>query len=99
MSHANERTSIQKVSRKQVILKLTKFAARYLRNETLEMTDSDLQDSATVIGQDTQSIFIVTNNHNDIHRSVQIQDMLADVLGILKSIQNQNTKANEEFRG
>jgi hypothetical protein len=76
---------------------LTKFAARYLRNETLEVTDSDLQDSATVIGQDTQSIFIVTKNDNDIHGSVQIQDMLADVLSTLKSIQNQNTKANEEF--
>jgi hypothetical protein len=66
------------------------MTARHLRIETLEVTDSDLQDSATVIGQDTQSIFAVTNNDNDIHGSVQIQDMLADILSTLNSFQSQN---------
>jgi hypothetical protein len=61
------------------------------------VTDIDLQDSATVIGQNTESIFVVSNNHNDIHGSVQIQDMLADVLSTLNSIQSQNAKANEEL--
>jgi hypothetical protein len=56
------------------------MAAHHLQDETLEVTDSDVQDSATVTGQDTQSIFLVTNNDNDIHGSVQIQDMLAGVL-------------------
>ena len=59
------------------------------------MTNSDMQDSATVIGEDTPGIFIVTNNDNDGHRSTQIQDMLADVLSTLNNIQNQNAKANE----
>jgi ElaB/YqjD/DUF883 family membrane-anchored ribosome-binding protein len=70
------------------------MAARHLRDET-EVTDSDEQESTTVSGQDTQSIVIVTNN--DIHGSVQIQDMLADVLSTLNSIQSQNAKANEEL--
>ena len=47
--------------------------ARYLRNETLEITNSDVQDSATVIGEDTPSIFILTNNDNDNHESVMGQ--------------------------
>jgi hypothetical protein len=72
-----------------------KMAAHHLRDETLEVTDSDVQDSATVTDQDTQSVFIVTNNDNYIHGSVQIQDMLADVLSILSSIQSQNATANE----
>ena len=33
--------------------------AHHLRNETLEVTNSDLQDSATVIDEDTTNIFIV----------------------------------------
>jgi phosphoglycerate-specific signal transduction histidine kinase len=73
------------------------MAALHLCNKTLEVTDSDVQDSATVIGQDTQSIFVVTNNDNDIHGSAQIQDMLADVFSTVSSIQSQNTKANEEL--
>jgi hypothetical protein len=56
-----------------------------------------MQDSATVIGEDTPDIFIVTNNDNDNQGSTQIQDMLADVLSTLNNIQNQNTKANEEL--
>jgi hypothetical protein len=48
-------------------------------------------------GHDAQRIFLVTNNDNDIHGSVQIQDMLADVLSTLNSIQSQNAKANEEL--
>jgi len=43
--------------------------ARHLRNETLEVTKSDVQDSATVIGEDTPSIFMVTNNDSDSHES------------------------------
>jgi hypothetical protein len=65
-----------------------KMAAHHLWNETLELTESDLHDSATEIGQDTQSIFVVTNNDNNVHGSVQIQDMLADVLSTLNSIQS-----------
>ena len=71
--------------------------ARHLRNETLEVTNSDVQDSATVIGEDTPSILTVTNNYNDSHGSAQIQDMLADVISILNNIQSQNAKANEEL--
>jgi hypothetical protein len=52
---------------------------RHLLNETLEVTNSDVQDSATVIGEDTPGIFVVTNSDNDSHRSAQMQDMLADV--------------------
>jgi len=54
-------------------------------------------DSATAIGEDTPSIFIVTNNDNDSHGSAQVQDVLADVLSILYNTQSQNTKANEEL--
>jgi len=53
--------------------------ANHLRNETLKVTYSDVQDSATVIGEDTSSIFIVTNNDKDSHGSAQIQDMFADM--------------------
>jgi hypothetical protein len=74
-----------------------KMAAHHLQNETLQVTDIDVQDFATVIGQDTESIFVETNNDNNINGSVQIQDMLADVLSTLNSIQSQNTKANEEL--
>jgi len=52
---------------------------RHLRNETLEVTNTDVQYSATVIGEDTPSIFIVTNNDNNSHGSAQIWDILADV--------------------
>jgi hypothetical protein len=54
--------------------------AHHLRNKTLEVTNIDVRDSAPVIGEDTPSIFIVTNNDNDSHGSAQTQDMLADVL-------------------
>ena len=47
----------------------------HLRNKTLEVTNSDVRDSATVIGGDTPSIFIVANNDNDSHGSAQIQDV------------------------
>jgi ElaB/YqjD/DUF883 family membrane-anchored ribosome-binding protein len=67
----------------------------HLRNKTFEVTDSDVQDSATVIGEDTPGIFIVTNNDKNSHGSAQIQDMLADVLSTLNSIKSQNAKANE----
>jgi ElaB/YqjD/DUF883 family membrane-anchored ribosome-binding protein len=56
-----------------------------------------MQDSATAIGEDTPGIFIATNNDKDSHGSAQIQDMLADVLSTLNSIQSQKTKANEEL--
>jgi hypothetical protein len=61
------------------------MSARHLGDERLEVTDSDVQDSATVIGQESQSIFLVSNNDIDIHESVQIEDMLADVLSTLSS--------------
>jgi hypothetical protein len=32
------------------------MAAHHLQNKTLEVTNSDVQDSATVIGEDTPSI-------------------------------------------
>ena len=56
-----------------------------------------MQDSVTVIGEDTPSIFIVVNNDNDSHRPAQIQDMLADILSTLNNIQSQNAKANKEL--
>ena len=56
-----------------------------------------MQDSVTVIGEDTPSIFIVVNNDNDSHRPAQIQDMLADILCTLNNIQIQNAKANKEL--
>ena len=68
-----------------------------MRNETSEVTNSDVQDYATVIGEDAAGIFIVANNDNDSHGSAQIQDMLAGVLGTLNNIQSQNAKANEEL--
>jgi hypothetical protein len=71
--------------------------ARHLRNETFEVTNSDIQDSATVTGEDTPGIFILTNNDNDSHGSAQIQDMLANVLSTLNNIQSQNARANEEL--
>ena len=43
--------------------------AHHLRNETLEVINSDVQDSATVIGEGTPSIFTVANNDNDSHGS------------------------------
>jgi hypothetical protein len=46
--------------------------ARHLRNKTFEVTNSDVQDSATVIGEDAPGIFIVTNNDNDSHGPAQI---------------------------
>jgi len=73
------------------------MAARHLRNETLQVTNSDVRDSATVIGEDSPSIFIVTKNNNDSHGSAQIQGMLADVSSTLNSIQSLNAKANEEL--
>jgi len=59
--------------------------------------NSDLQDPATVIGEDTPGIFIVTNSDNDIHGSAQIQDVSADVFSNLNNIQSQNPKTNEEL--
>jgi len=71
--------------------------AHHLRNETSEVTNSDMQDSATVIGEDTPSIFIAANNDKGSHGSAQIQDMLASVLSTLNNIQSQNAKANKEL--
>jgi len=68
-----------------------------LENKKVEVINRDMQDSATVIGEDTAGIFIVTNNDNDSHGSAQIQDMLADVMNTLNNIQSQNAKANEEL--
>jgi len=73
------------------------MAARHLRNETIEVTNSDVRDSATVISEDTPSTFIVTNNNNDSHGSGQIQGMLADVLSTSNSIQSRNANANKEL--
>jgi len=70
--------------------------ARHLEKKG-EVTNRDMQDSATVIGEDTACIFIVTNNDNDSHGSAQIQDMLADVMSTLNNIQSQNAKGNEEL--
>jgi pantothenate kinase len=81
------------VVNKFVILEMD---ARHLRNETLEVPNSDVQDSATVMGEDTPSILKVTNN-NDNHGSAQIQDMLADVISTLNNIQSQNAKANKKL--
>jgi hypothetical protein len=71
--------------------------ARHVENETYEVTNSDMQDSATVISEDAPGIVIVTNTDSDSHGSTQIQDMLADVLSTMNNIQNQNAKANEEL--
>ena len=73
------------------------MAVRHLRNKTSEVTNSDRQDSATVIGEDAPSISIVANNDNDSHGSAQIQGRLADILNTLNSIQSQNVKENEEL--
>jgi hypothetical protein len=40
--------------------------AHHLENKTFEVTNSDMQDSATVIGEDTPGIFIVTNSDNTV---------------------------------
>jgi predicted nuclease of predicted toxin-antitoxin system len=72
------------------------MAARYLRNTTLGVAESDVQDSAIVVGKNIQSILIVTNNDNNNHMSAQIQGMLCGVSCTLNSIQSQNKKANEE---
>jgi phage host-nuclease inhibitor protein Gam len=61
------------------------------------VSNSELQDSATVTREDTPGILILTNNDNDSHGSAQIQDMFDDVLSILNNIQSQNAKANEEL--
>ena len=50
----------------------------HLRKEALQVTNSDMQDSATVIGEDTPGIFTVAKNVNNRRGSAQIQDMLAD---------------------
>ena len=71
--------------------------ARHLENKKVEVTNRDMQDSATVIGEDTAGIFIVTNNDNDSHGSAQMQDMLADFMSTLNNIQSQNAKANEQL--
>jgi len=71
--------------------------AHHLRNETSEVTNSDVQNSATAIGEDTPSIFIVANNDNDSYGSALIQDMLADVFRTLNYIQIHNAKANEKL--
>jgi len=54
-----------------------KMPARHLRNKTFEVGDSDVLDSATVIGECTPSISVVTNNVNDSHRPAQVQGILA----------------------
>ena len=40
-----------------------------MRNETLEVTNSDVQDSATVMGEDTPRVLIVADSDNDSHGS------------------------------
>jgi len=70
------------------------MAARHLRNTTLEVAESDVQDSAFVVGKNIRSISIVTNNDNNNHMSAQIQGMLGGVLCTLNGIQSQNEKAN-----
>jgi hypothetical protein len=74
-----------------------KMSVRHLRNNTLEVADSDVQDSATVIDKATPSISIVTSNDSDSQGPAQIQGILADILSTLKSIQSQNAKENEEL--
>ena len=64
-------------------------------NVAAQATNSDVRDSATAIGEDIPSIFIVTNSDNDSHGSAHIQDTFANVLSILNNIQSQNAKANE----
>jgi hypothetical protein len=73
------------------------MAARYFRNTTLEVADSDVQDSECVVVRNTQSITIVTNNDKDSHMSAQIQDMLAGVVCTLISVKSQNAKENKEL--
>ena len=65
-------------------------------NTTLEVADSDVRDSAIVIGKNTKGTSTVTNNDSDNGMAAQIQGMLAGVLSTLYSIQSQNEKANEE---
>jgi hypothetical protein len=66
--------------------------AHNFRNETLELTNSNVLDSATVTYEDTQSIFIVTSNDNDSHGSAQVQDVLADVLSSLNNIYSKSKR-------
>jgi len=71
------------------------MAARHLRNTTLQVADSDVQDSTIALGKNTKSISIVTNNDNDSYMSAQIQGMLGGVLSTPNTVQIQNDKANE----
>ena len=73
------------------------MAARHLQNTTMEVADSDVQDSAVAAGKNAQTISTVINNYNDNHMLAQIQDRLAGVLSTLDSVQSQNEKANEEL--
>ena len=75
------------------------MAARYLRKRTLEVTDSDVQNSAFVVVRKTQSISVVKNNDNSNHMSAQMQGMLAGVLSTLNNIQSQNSKQINNYRG
>jgi len=43
-----------------------KIYDRHFRNKALEVTNSDVQDSASVTGKGIASISIVTNNDNDV---------------------------------
>ena len=58
--------------------KIDEKNGRHLRKETFQVTNIDVQVSATLTREDTPGIFIVTNNDKDSHGSAQIQDMLAD---------------------
>jgi len=46
------------------------MAARYFRNSTLEVAESEVHYSAILVGKNTQSISVVTNNDRDSHNPV-----------------------------
>ena len=73
------------------------MAARHLQNTTLEVADCDVQESAIVVGKNTQSISILTNNDNYNRTSAQIQGMLGGDLCALNGIQSRKWKRNEEL--
>jgi hypothetical protein len=56
-----------------------------------------MEESVVLGNNEAQKSLVVTKDKNDSEMSARIQDMLADILSILSSIQGQNSKANEEL--
>jgi hypothetical protein len=73
------------------------MVACHLRNKEFEVADIEVQDSVILVGKNTQSISVVSNNDNDNRMSAQMQSILAGVFSILNSVQSQKAKTNEEL--